>query len=110
MNENQNTPVELRTDQLLDVTNMPPANELSINHEDFQKMAEKRFEVINEVKKMTLSCTNKHDWVDFSGKPYLNIGGCQKVARLFGLSWKIIKNEKNIDSETGHYFYKITGE
>ncbi len=82
----------------------------NILNQDFVKLAEQRFDVINKVKKMSLSVTNQHDWVDMGGKPYLTSGGCQKIARLFGISWQIIRNDKTRDPDTGHYFYVVTGE
>jgi len=71
--------------------------------------AEKRVEAIKRIKKIALAVTNKHDWVDQDGKPYLWVSGAEKVARLFGISWRI--NEPTLDVEPdGHYSHIYTGE
>lgn len=71
--------------------------------------AEKRLEALNKIKKVALKLTNSHDWVDEGGKPYLQASGGEKVARLFGVSWRI--SEPNIENlEGGHYSITYTGE
>lgn len=99
---NTDMPTELIENMNIDQIGM------SINNPDFIKAAEIRVDTTKKIKKMALSNTNRNDWVDFSGKPYLNSGGCKKIARLFGISWKIKENKKILDSETGHYFYLVT--
>jgi len=71
--------------------------------------AEKRVDTMRRIKNMALKLTNAHDWVDENGKPYLQSSGAEKVARLFGVSWRI--NEPVMDREEGgHFTYTYTGE
>jgi hypothetical protein len=72
------------------------------------EQAEKRVEAVNKIKKMSLKVTNHHDWVDQQGKPYLQASGGEKVARLFGISWRIDEPTKD-DIEGGHYTYTYKG-
>lgn len=70
--------------------------------------AEKRIEAVNKIKKLALRVTNSRDWVDQSGKPYLQASGSEKVARLFGISWRL--DEPVYESEEGgHYSYTYKG-
>jgi len=71
--------------------------------------AEQRVEAVNRIKKVALAVTNPHDWVDQQGRPYLQVSGAEKVARLFGISWRI--NEPTLETEPdGHYSYIYSGE
>lgn len=72
------------------------------------EMAEKRIEAVNKIKKMCLKVTNKHDWINQQGKPYLQVSGAEKIARLFGLSWRIDEPLRE-DEEGGHYGYTYKG-
>ena len=73
------------------------------------EQAEKRVEAMNKIKRMALKLTNRHDWVDENGKPYLQASGGEKVARLFGISWRI--SEPLIENlEGGHWLVTYTGE
>lgn len=70
--------------------------------------AEKRIEAVNKIKLLALKVTNAHDWTNQGGKPYLQASGGEKVARLFGISWRI--SEPIYESEEGgHYSYTYTG-
>ena len=71
--------------------------------------AEKRVEAMNRIKKMALKLTNPYDWVDENGKPYLQTSGAEKVARLFGISWRISEPTKE-NLEGGHFSYTYRGE
>lgn len=51
--------------------------------------AEKRIDAVKKIKSIVLKLTNHHDWVDQAGKPYLQASGGEKVARAFGISWRI---------------------
>jgi len=71
--------------------------------------AEKRVDTMRRIKNLALKLTNAHDWVDENGKPYLQASGAEKIARLFGVSWRI--NEPVMDREEGgHFTYTYTGE
>jgi len=70
--------------------------------------AEKRIAAVKRIKAAALAVTNAHDWVDQSGKPYLQVSGAEKVARLFGISWRL--DEPTIyQEEDGHYSYNFKG-
>ena len=70
--------------------------------------AEKRIHAVNKIKRISLKVTNHHDWVDQSGKPYLQASGGEKVARLFGISWRI--DEPILENyEDGHFGYTYKG-
>jgi len=71
--------------------------------------AEKRVEAMGRIKRMALRLTNRHDWVDENGKPYLQASGAEKVGRLFGVSWRI--SEPTFDNEDGgHFMFTYKGE
>ena len=71
--------------------------------------AEARAEAMQKIKRVALKLTNSHDWVDQNGKPYLQASGAEKVARLFGISWRISEPiQENLDG--GHFSYTYTGE
>lgn len=73
------------------------------------EQSEKRLEALNKIKKVALKLTNAHDWVDESGRPYLQASGAEKVARLFGISWRISEPIKE-ELEGGHFSYTYKGE
>ena len=70
--------------------------------------AEKRIEAVNKIKTNALKVTNSHDWIDQQGKPYLQVSGAEKIARLFGISWTI--NEPVLEyMPDGHFTYTYKG-
>ena len=73
------------------------------------EQAEKRVEAMTKIKRMALRLTNPHDWVDEQGRPYLQASGAEKVARLFGISWRISEPVKE-NFEGGHYSFTYHGE
>ena len=76
---------------------------------DIAAHAEERLAALDKIKKVALKLTNPHDWVDEGGKPYLQGSGAEKVARLFGVSWRIFEPaEENIGQ--GHYIITYKGE
>lgn len=73
------------------------------------RRAEERIAAVNKIKKLALKVTNKHDWTDQGGKPYLQVSGAEKVARLFGISWRIDEPQLLTDGD-GHFTYSYKGE
>lgn len=70
--------------------------------------AETRVDAVNKIKLLALKVTNSHDWIDEHGKPYLQVSGAEKVARLFGVSWRI--SEPVCDNfPDGHFAYTYSG-
>lgn len=73
------------------------------------EQAERRIDAVKKIKSVALKVTNAHDWVDQGGKPYLQASGSEKVARLFGISWRI--NEPTYDEDgDGHFSFTYRGE
>lgn len=70
--------------------------------------AERRVDAINRIKILSLKVTNAHDWNDQGGKPYLGVSGAEKVARLFGISWRLNEPIRE-DYDDGHFDYSFKG-
>ena len=70
--------------------------------------AEKRVAAINRIKILSLKVTNAHDWNDQGGKPYMGVSGAEKVARLFGISWRLNEPIRE-DRDDGHFDYSFKG-
>lgn len=73
------------------------------------EQAEKRIAAVKKIKETALKITNRSDWTDQGGKPYLQVSGSEKVGRLFGVSWRIDEPTKD-DLGEGHYSYTYKGE
>jgi hypothetical protein len=72
------------------------------------KAAEARVDAMNRIKRAALRVTNAHDWTDQGGRPYIWASGAEKIARLFGISWRL--DEPSImTEEDGHYSYTFKG-
>ena len=72
------------------------------------ELAEKRVEAINRIKRAALRVTNARDWTNQNGNPYLQVSGGEKVARLFGISWRI--DEPQLTTyEDGHFSFTYKG-
>ncbi len=63
--------------------------------------ADKMITAMNKIMSAALKITSEHDWTLIGGKPYLQESGATKVARLFGISWKI--GEPKIECDTEGY-------
>lgn len=63
--------------------------------------AEKMIVAMNKIMTAALKITSEHDWTLIGGKPYLQESGATKVARLFGISWKI--GDPKIDCDADGY-------
>lgn len=78
------------------------------------KVAERNEELCRKIKILAIKQTNMTDWVDMDGKPYLQSKGAEKIARLFGISWRICegypKRETQNDEKGSYYFYTFKGE
>lgn len=61
--------------------------------------AEKMVTAMNKVMSAALKITSEHDWTLIGGKPYLQESGAAKVARLFGISWRIGEPKIECDQE-----------
>lgn len=72
------------------------------------EQAERRIDAMTKIKKVSLKLTNRHDWTDQGGKPYLQVSGAEKIARMFGISWKISGPECE-QQEGGHFAFTYKG-
>jgi len=70
--------------------------------------AERKIELIDKIKKIALKVTSSADWIDEGGKPYLLSSGAEKIARLFGISWRIDEPQKEV-LEDGHIVFTYKG-
>lgn len=61
--------------------------------------ADKMITAMNKIMSAALKITSEHDWTLIGGKPYLQESGATKVARLFGISWKVGEPRIEGDSE-----------
>lgn len=61
--------------------------------------ADKMITAMNKIMSAALKITSEHDWTLIGGKPYLQESGATKVARLFGISWKIGNPKIECDTE-----------
>lgn len=84
---------------------------LADTSDDLIASAERRIAQIDKIVTLSIKRTNENDWVDQNGKPYLTCSGAEKIARLFGVSWKILKSEKIMtnDEKGQFYFYQVSG-
>jgi hypothetical protein len=73
------------------------------------EQAEKRIDAVIKIKQIALKVTNKDDWVDQEGKPYLMASGSEKVANLFNISWRIDEPVME-QEEDGAVTYNYKGE
>lgn len=69
--------------------------------------AEKRVAALNTIMNAALKITTGLDWTLIGGKPYLQESGATKVARLFGISWKIINVEQKLDEGYPAFSYTM---
>lgn len=67
--------------------------------------AEKRVEAMRKLRLASVKATSPSDWVDQSGSPYLQCSGAEKIARLWGLSWKITTLHK--EQRDGRYIWFV---
>ena len=77
---------------------------------EIAQQAEKRIEAVKKIKTMALKITNAGDWTDQGGKPYLQVSGSEKVARLFGISWRFTGEIERINEEDGHFSFHVPME
>jgi hypothetical protein len=71
--------------------------------------AERAIEAVKKIKRIALAVTNKQDWVDEGGKPYLQSSGAEKIGPLFGISWLIDPEPTREVDADGHYSYNYRG-
>lgn len=72
------------------------------------EQAERRIDAMTKIKRVSLKLTNRYDWTDQGGKPYLQVSGAEKIARMFGISWRISGPEQE-QQESGHFAFTYKG-
>lgn len=72
------------------------------------EQAEKRIAAMLRIKVLALKMTNAQDWTDQGGKPFPWASGAEKIARLFGISWRIDEPVTERE-EGGHFNYTYKG-
>ena len=73
-------------------------------------MAERSEKLVAALNKMMLAAIKITTWLDWcliGGKPYLQESGATKVARLFGIGWKILDVQKEMDEGYPSYSYRM---
>ena len=101
----QDKDYEVMDAEVVDSSIVPVASEALV---ELAAQAERRIEAINKIKAYSLRLTQPSDWVDQNGRPYLQVSGAEKIARLFGISWRIDEPIRE-ELEGGHYIYTYKG-
>lgn len=73
--------------------------------------ADKMVNALNKIMSAAIKITTERDWCLIGGTPYLQESGAAKVARLFGISWKIHDGypKKELDGDGYPLFtYRMT--
>lgn len=97
--ENNNAVVVMEESSLMSVESVDSIVAMSEKADAYVK-------ALNKIMEASVKITNEYDWVLIGGKPYLQESGANKVARLFGISWKINDGyPKKHMEENGHYTY-----
>lgn len=99
-----NTSVEIMEPMQVMETGTRSTGLLDTSADNIMYMADKADKMIaamNKIMSAALKITSEHDWTLIGGKPYLQESGAAKVARLFGISWKI--GEPKIECDTEGY-------
>ena len=105
INMEQERDYEVMDAEVVDSSIVPVASEALV---ELAAQAERRVEAINKIKHYSLRLTQPGDWVDQNGRPYLQVSGAEKIARLFGISWRIDEPIRE-ELEGGHYIYTYKG-
>ena len=101
----------MNEDTKLIAADQPEETRLALTEDSLLALAEtaeRRADAMHKIKRVALKLTNASDWVNEGGKPYLQASGAEKIARMFGISWRIESPER-INEEAGHYSYSYKG-
>ncbi|MGN1157109.1 MAG: hypothetical protein ACI4TK_13105 [Agathobacter sp.] len=93
------------------ITNTPDEF-VSMDYDNLMIVAEradKMVTALNKIMSAALKVTTVKDWVIIGGTPYLQESGATKVARMFGIGWRILDQKQEIDHD-GYptYTYRMT--
>ncbi|MBR5286395.1 MAG: hypothetical protein IKU30_05790 [Clostridia bacterium] len=70
---------------------------------DLADRADRMVTALNKIMAAALKITNERDWCLIGGQPYLQETGASKVARLFGISWRIHPGYPKAERDTNGY-------
>lgn len=73
--------------------------------------ADKMVTALNKIMSAAIKITTERDWCLIGGTPYLQESGAAKVARLFGISWRIHEGYPKVERDgDGYptYTYRMT--
>lgn len=88
---------------------MPQAGDM-VSLEKTVQNAERYFNALGQIRKLSVNLTNVFDWVNEAGKPYLQKSGCDKIAGAFGVQTEspIFEKEFVKDEKGDYYIYTCT--
>ena len=81
-----------------------------IDPEQLEKIANARVEFYRKIALLSLKLTSVHDWVDESGKPYLQASGAKKLMKLWGVKISESRMEMEMDNASGLPMYRFWGK
>jgi len=64
--------------------------------------------VMDSIRKKCVRLTNKNDWINQAGVPYLEASGCDKIAKCFGVQISEISCERESYTDEHGEFYQFT--
>lgn len=105
MPDKKEEPIEMDVKEIVKTTDIQKA-------EDMLAQLDRRSAILQRALALSIRQTNKSDWVNIGGKPYLEASGAHKVARLWGIGITNVSGKKVADSdEKGAYYrYKFKGD
>lgn len=88
-----------------------PQELMSFDYDNVIQVADRADRMVAALKKImtaAIKITTNKDWTIIGGTPYLQESGATKVARLFGIGWKILDQKTELDRD-GYptYTYKM---
>lgn len=99
---------EVREDIPVEPTGLAKTGSDIAKMEDAIEQLDHRDALLQRALKLSVSQTNKSDWKDIGGTPYLQASGAHKVARLWGIGITNVKWEKVKEKdEKGPYYRYI---
>lgn len=72
---------------------------------EMAERADKMVSSLDKIMKAAIKITSPRDWVLIGDTPYLQESGAAKVARLFGISWRILEQKPEYDKDGYPTFY-----
>lgn len=106
--ENEIQPIKTMVPSVVPQNGAMTIKDLDIMLENAEKMAT----LYDRIRKVALSKTSITDWLDEGGKPYLQRGGCDKVAAFIGASYRSptyeVEHDKDEQGEIIRIYCNLT--